>query len=59
VVGGATTGLDHPFAVCVNRSTGQSEALPLAGAPMWDCEAEGLVVNPGDVVQPIVRGVVP
>jgi hypothetical protein len=57
-VGAGTTGLSNLFALCQNRTTGQSAVIPLAGAAQWDCEAAGLAVSAGDTVQQIVRGTV-
>ncbi len=58
-VGGSTRGVNTTVAVCVNRSTAQVVLLPLLGATTWDCEAAGLLVSPGDLVQQTVRGSVP
>jgi YVTN family beta-propeller protein len=57
-VGGKTTGLSNQFALCQNRTTGQTAVIALFGAPTWDCEGAGLLVSPGDSVQQIVRGTV-
>lgn len=56
-VGGSTTGLDNRNGICRNVTTGQVVTFPLSGAS-WDCEAQGLVVAPGDVVATGARGTV-
>ena len=55
-VGGSTTGLDTNGIICRNLTTGQRVAVPSA-AVMWDCEAMGLVVNPGDQILMGARGI--
>jgi len=55
-VGGNVTGMSPAFVVCNNRTTGQTVATLLGGDKTWDCEAEGLVVVPGDSVQVFIRG---
>jgi hypothetical protein len=55
-VGGAVTGLRTMKARCINYTTGASVVIPLAGAMSWDCEAAGLGVNAGDVIQIGVNG---
>jgi WD40 repeat protein len=55
-VGGSVTGLDTTKARCVNRTTGDSVVISLAGITSWDCEAAGLVVNPGDAIHIGVYG---
>jgi len=55
-VGGNVTGMSPAFVVCNNRTTGQTVATLLGGDKTWDCEAEGLVVTPGDSVQMFIRG---
>ncbi len=49
-------GMSPIAALCSNRTTGQNVAVPLLGSTTFDCEANGLVVLPGDVVRIIVFG---
>jgi len=55
-VGGSVRGFRPRRARCINRTTGQSVVIELAGTPSWDCEAAGLVVNPGDRIHIGVNG---
>ncbi|MFQ5739957.1 MAG: hypothetical protein ACE5JX_13190 [Acidobacteriota bacterium] len=50
-LGGGLTGATGNLAVCNNLSTGQVVGIPLAGSASWNCEAGGMVVNPGDSVR--------
>ncbi len=54
--GGSVTGASLESLVCHNRTTHQRIKVPLAGQKSWDCEAEGLIVDPGDDVEMRVRG---
>ena len=57
-VGGTVTGLSiyAPRSVtCRNLTTAQTVKFDMDGRT-WDCEAEGLVVSPGDPVQQLVVG---
>jgi hypothetical protein len=49
-VGGMASGLNTRKAVCLNKTTGQRIDLALAGEPSWDCNAAGLIINPGDFI---------
>lgn len=55
-MGGMTTGVNPVFALCQNRTSGQTVPILLLGADQWDCEAAGLVVNTGEIVRMIVQG---
>lgn len=55
-VGGSVRGFRPRRARCINFTTGQSVVIELAGTPSWDCEAAGLVVNPGDRIHIGVNG---
>jgi hypothetical protein len=55
-VGGSVTGVNTTGVACVNVTTGQYVTLRLQATPSWDCEAAGLVVNPGDTVRQIIYG---
>jgi hypothetical protein len=55
-VGASVTGLNTRLGRCQNLTTGQSVNLQLQGADSWNCEAEGLVVNPGDQITQRVLG---
>lgn len=55
-VGGSSSGVQTSQVFCHNRSTGSSVAVPLGGATSWDCEAAGLIVDRGDVVQQVLVG---
>ena len=53
-VGGTVTGMSGELIICLNETTGQSVQIP--DAVFWDCEAAGLIVNPGDEVRQMVMG---
>jgi hypothetical protein len=54
--GGTATGQDLVTATCRNVTTRLEVKIPLGGATTsWNCEAAGLVVNPGDTVRTILR----
>ena len=55
-LGGTVSGVGTQFAVCFNRTTGQTAPIPLQGATSWDCEAAGLLSQPGDLIDMLVRG---
>lgn len=57
-VGGSVLGLEaipEPRVVCRNRTTGEKVKFT-AESLSWDCEAEGLLVAPGDSVKQKVKG---
>ena len=53
---GAVMGMAPGFVLCRNESTGQQVAVPYSDEA-WDCEALGLLIDPGDIVLTGVRGV--
>lgn len=55
-VGGTVQGMTIEAVKCRNRTTGQTVQVVLGGATSWDCEAIGLLVEAGDVVQKGVVG---
>jgi hypothetical protein len=55
-VGGMMSGLRSGSATCRNLTTGQTVSMGLLGATSWNCEAAGLVVNPGDTIRQAVQG---
>ncbi len=56
-VGGTLTGALGVSAICTDTTTGQSVSFPLSGgATSWDCESEGLAVNPGNTIKQDIRG---
>jgi hypothetical protein len=56
-VGGCVTRTSVKKVICRNKTTGQKVVIK-DGATCWDCEAAGLVVNPGDKVLIKVTGTV-
>ena len=57
-VGGSITGLDLEGFRCWNKTTRQRFVMAIPeGETTWDCEAEGLIVDPGDTVQITGQGV--
>lgn len=56
VIGGSVTGVTSSATRCINRTTGQSITIPLAGASTWDCTAAGLTAAPGDQILQINIG---
>jgi len=58
-VGGSVTGEKGKNVICQNLTTKQSVVIKLKGITSWDCQAAGLVTNPGDVIKQIVNGAVP
>lgn len=56
-VGGTVTGQLGVQAICKNNTTGQAVTILLSGAKSWDCEAAGLVVNPGDIIIQLPVGI--
>jgi hypothetical protein len=55
-VGGEVTGVDANLVQCLNLTTGQQAALPLA-ANSWSCTTAGFLAANGHTVQQLVRGV--
>ncbi len=55
-VGAAVTGLTTRTAQCDNVTTGQRVVIDLFGDESWDCEAAGLIVEPGDRLSQRVIG---
>jgi len=56
-VGGTAYGLSIKTVNCRNKTTRQKVSIRLDGAATeWDCEAAGLVVNPGDQIDMTVKG---
>jgi hypothetical protein len=53
-VGGGASGVTPAFVRCTNLSTGQ-RVYPVPG-PVWDCEASGLGVSPGDSIRQTISG---
>ena len=53
---GAVMGMQPGFVLCRNESTGQQVSVPYSDEA-WDCEALGLLIDPGDIVLTGVRGV--
>ena len=56
-VNGSANRLGSLRVQCTNRTTGQAIQFTTPGAT-WDCEAHGLIVNPGDRVVVLVGGTV-
>jgi hypothetical protein len=56
-VGGTVTGQAGFLVLCRNQTTTQQVIIPLGGGQEWDCVAQGLVVNPGDVIIQLPIGV--
>ena len=54
--GGSISGESGVWVICKNKDTGQTVFKLLGGATSWDCEAEGLIVNPGDKIIQLVTG---
>jgi hypothetical protein len=54
-VGGSVTGVDPRRVTCTNLTTRQTIVIG-DRARSWDCEAAGLVVNPGDKIQQTITG---
>ncbi|MEJ2257103.1 MAG: hypothetical protein P8X98_08855 [Woeseiaceae bacterium] len=57
-VGGSATGITIEDVTCKNKSTKQPKVkITIDGtATTWDCEAAGLIVNPGDEIEMKVKG---
>ena len=55
-VGASVSGISPFMAACVNNTTRHAVWIPLQGTSV-DCEAAGLVVNPGDDITLYVRGI--
>lgn len=58
-VGGSVTGIIPETVDCLNETTGQNVEVTLDGNTSWNCEAEGLLVDPGDRIMMTVGGTVP
>lgn len=58
-VSGTVTGLSPLVAICSNTTTATQVIVPLGGSTSWDCEAGGLIADPGDAVRIILFGNVP
>jgi len=56
-VGGTVTGVNPRRVVCKNLTTRKHVTILLDGVTAWDCEAAGLVVNPGDRIWQTVIGI--
>ncbi len=56
-VGGSVTGVTVRQVICRNVSTGL-EVVISDSMTSWDCEDAGLIVNPGDRVNMIIRSIV-
>jgi hypothetical protein len=56
-VEGTVTGLAPRAVLCRNKTTGQT-LKEKTGIPSWDCEAMGLVVEPGHTVETSASGIV-
>jgi hypothetical protein len=54
--GATVVGLQPRTVWCRNETTGQVVTFEPGGATSWDCEAAGLVIQPGDRVATRVRG---
>lgn len=54
-VGGSVTGVSPRRVICLNITTRQTVIIQ-NGAKSWNCEAAGLVVNPGDKILQKVLG---
>lgn len=54
-IGGSVMGVMPTHVVCTNLTTGQSVFIPNS-ASFWDCEATGLMANPGDEILQSVTG---
>lgn len=54
-IGGSVTGVSPTNVVCTNLTTGASVFIPNS-ASFWDCEAAGLMANPGDEILQSVTG---
>lgn len=56
-VGGSATGVDIRTVDCKNKSTNQKVQIDINGVTSsWNCEAAGLLVNPGDNIDMKVKG---
>ncbi|MFQ5739193.1 MAG: hypothetical protein ACE5JX_09265, partial [Acidobacteriota bacterium] len=51
-LGGSITGATGNVAICINRTTGQTQVIPLGGGTSWDC---GVGTSPGDDILMLVR----
>lgn len=57
VVGGVATRTELASVVCRNLSTGQSVAITsLPGQASWNCQAAGLALKPGDLIEEKIVG---
>jgi hypothetical protein len=54
-VGGVVNGVSPRQIICTNTTTGKTVRIE-EPAGSWDCEAAGLVVNPGDTIRQTVTG---
>jgi hypothetical protein len=55
-VGGVAKHLS-PYAVtCKNKTTGQVVRIPAKEETVYDCEVNGLIVKPGDLITTTVSG---
>lgn len=54
-IGGSVTGVSPTSVVCTNLTTRVSVFIPNS-ASFWDCEAAGLMANPGDEILQSVTG---
>jgi hypothetical protein len=52
---GSVTGVSPTKVLCHNVTTGQRVVIR-DGAPAWDCEAMGLIVNTGNTIRQTVTG---
>jgi hypothetical protein len=55
LVGGSVTGMRPRLVVCRNLTT-QQHIIIADGAPMWDCDAAGVGVTPGNIIHLVVTG---
>lgn len=60
MIGGSVSGIIPDTVNCLNQSTGQNVTIEFkTGCTIWDCQAEGLIVNPEDHIIMTVEGSVP
>lgn len=58
-LGGTVTRVNPKQVICQKVKPIKQKVVIQNGAPSWNCEAAGLVVQPGDVVKMTVKGTVP
>ncbi len=56
VFGGTVRGMVPNQVLCWNLTTRKTVVIRTGGATTWDCQAAGLVVNPGDRIGTAVEG---